>query len=115
MVQKKIYIYIIFAILILLVILPLLSNTDSLFGYVRVDEKDITDRESTLSISRLDTGEQLTVNVSDTKFYLGGNPIDKSEIWSDIEKGTNYWVSLEKNRLPYRIFEKYKLEMFYMD
>ncbi|WP_440896182.1 hypothetical protein ACS127_16900 [Amphibacillus sp. Q70] len=86
-----------------------------MFGYVRVDEKDMTDEESTLSVTRLDTGEQLTVEVDNTKFYLEGNSIAKSEIWNDIEKETNYWVSLNKNSLPYRIFEKYKLNVFYMD
>lgn len=95
--------------------MPFLSETDILFGYVRVDEKDISNGEATLSISRLDTGEQLTVNVNNTKFYLENNPINRNEIWNDIEQGTNYWVSLDKNRLPYRFFEKYKLEMFYMD
>ncbi|OEH53474.1 hypothetical protein AQ616_17410 [Oceanobacillus sp. E9] len=112
---KRILIYIIFVIFFIFIILPLLSNTDSLFGYVKVDEKNITDGESTLSISRLDTGEQFNVNVNNTKFYLEGNPIDENEIWEDIETESNYWVSLDKNRLPYRIFEKYKLEMFYMD
>ncbi|WP_419893406.1 hypothetical protein [Oceanobacillus kimchii] len=43
------------------------------------------------------------MNVNNTKFYLEGNPIDENEIWEDIETGSNYWVSLDKNRLPYRI------------
>lgn len=107
--------YITLAILFIFVILPFLSDTDTLFGYVRVDEKDTADGETVLVISRIDTGEQITVEANNTKYFLEGDPIDRSEIWSNIEEGNNYWVLLDKNRLPYRLIEKYKLESFYMD
>lgn len=117
-VLKKLFIYIIFPLLIVFVVLPLLSSDSSYFGMVRVEEKEPNDDGYRISVTRLDTEEEVNVHLNDAIFFDADNKrVPINIVWEDIYIGDEYWVSMRKKSVPYRWFSKdnYNLSAFYME